>query len=120
VAEQGAWEGATVTYMAMQLAYHMGFTKVILIGVDHSFASKGPANKLVTAGAPDQNHFDPHYFGPGVKWELPDLEMSEVAYRLARDHFTADGREIVDATVGGNLSVFRKVDYVREMRDTTS
>ena len=46
---QGAWEGATVTYVALQLAFHLGFEEVILIGVDHSFATTGPANKLVTA-----------------------------------------------------------------------
>ena len=47
-ASDGAWEGGTVTYVAMQLAFHLGFQEVILIGVDHSFTSTGPANKLVT------------------------------------------------------------------------
>ena len=32
---EGVWEGATVTYVAMQLAYYLGFQQVILIGVDH-------------------------------------------------------------------------------------
>ena len=43
------WEGATVTNVALQLAYHMGFTKVILIGVDHNFASQGTPNTTVTS-----------------------------------------------------------------------
>ena len=116
VSAEGAWEGATVTYMALQLAYHLGFSKVILIGVDHSFTTQGPANKLVTADTPDQNHFDPSYFGPGVRWELPDLETSKMAYRLAREAFLADGRMVVDATVGGKLDVFPKVDYERLLR----
>jgi hypothetical protein len=113
VARDGAWEGGTVTYVAMQLAFHLGFQEAILIGVDHSFTSTGPANKLVTATAPDPNHFDPNYFGPGVKWQLPDLETSEVAYRLAHDGFAADGRTIVDATVDGKLNVFPKADFER-------
>jgi hypothetical protein len=104
VAEQGAWEGATVTYVALQLAFHLGFRQVILVGVDHSFSTKGPPN-----AAEDPDHFDPNYFGPGVRWELPDLEMSESAYRIARDHFSAHGREVLDATVGGRLEVFPKV-----------
>lgn len=107
----GAWEGATVTYMAMQVAYHLGFQDVVLIGVDHRFASTGPPNELVTSQGADPNHFDPNYFGAGVKWQLPDLEMSERAYRLANERFVADGRSIVDATVRGNLTVFRKVDF---------
>ena len=87
----------------MQLAYHLGFTDVILVGVDHSFATQGPANKLVTSQGPDPNHFDPSYFGAGIRWQLPDLEVSEASYRLARQHFEADGRRIRDATVGGKL-----------------
>lgn len=117
VATHGAWEGATVTYVAMQLAFHMGFHRVILIGVDHSFITSGTPNKLVRSTTSDPNHFDPSYFGPGVRWELPDLNMSEVAYRLARAHFAAHGREIVDATVGGKLTVFPKVDYEKVIRN---
>lgn len=117
VATDGAWEGATVTYVAMQLAFHLGFRQVILVGVDHSFKTAGPPNKLVTATSSDQDHFDPNYFGPGTRWELPDLEMSELAYRLARESFAADGREIVDATVGGKLTVFPKVDLETVLRE---
>ena len=103
------WEGATVTYVAMQLAFYMGFAEVVLVGVDHSFVSKGPAHKLVMATEPDKNHFDPNYFGAGVSWQLPDLEMSEYAYRLARDAFEARGRRIINSTVGGKLEVFTRV-----------
>lgn len=113
VAEAGAWEGATVTYVAMQIAYHLGFQEVVLVGIDHSFADQGPANKLVTSSAADANHFDPNYFGPGVRWQLPDLEISEQAYRLAHDAYRTAGRSIVDATVGGNLEVFPKVAFER-------
>jgi len=108
---QGVWEGSTVTYVAMQLAYYMGFSKVILVGVDHFFNSKGNAHELIISNGDDVNHFDPNYFGKGIKWQLPDLETSEKAYIMARDVFNSDGREIVDATIGGKLSVFPKVDY---------
>jgi hypothetical protein len=105
------WEGATVTYVALQLAYHMGFGKVILIGVDHNFVTKGDANKTITSQGDDPNHFAPNYFGKGFKWQLPDLETSERAYRLAKVAYEADGREVLDATIGGKLMVFPKVDY---------
>jgi hypothetical protein len=118
VATNGAWEGATVTYVAMQLAFHLGFERVILIGVDHSFTTTGTPNKLITATTSDPNHFDPDYFGPGVRWQLPDLNVSEVAYQLAREHFEAHGREIVDATVGGKLTVFPKVNYELIVRNS--
>lgn len=105
------WEGATVTYVALQLAYYFGFTEVILIGVDHSFATKGEPHKLVTSEAGDPNHFDPSYFGKGYRWQLPDLETSEIAYGWARRTYEADGRRILDATVGGKLRVFPKVVF---------
>src|SRR5690606_16197962 len=41
------FEGFTVTYVALQLAYHMGFTRVALVGCDHNYASSGAPNKIV-------------------------------------------------------------------------
>lgn len=105
------WEGATVTYVALQLAFHMGFETVILIGVDHNFVTRGPANQTVVSEGDDPNHFDPRYFGKGFRWQLPDLETSEIAYRMARRAYEQAGRQVLDATIGGKLTVFPKVDY---------
>jgi Protein of unknown function DUF115 len=105
------FEGFTVTYVALQLAFYMGFSDVILIGVDHNFTTQGPANQAVVSQGDDPNHFSPNYFGAGFKWQLPDLEGSERAYRLARHAFESDGRRVLDATVDGKLTIFPKVDY---------
>ena len=105
----GIWEGSTVTYVAMQLAFHMGFRRAVLVGVDHSFAAKGAPHQEVTSQSDDVDHFDPGYFGKGFRWQLPDLDDSEVSYALARQTFEADGREIIDSTIGGQLQVFPKV-----------
>src|SRR5574338_1379767 len=43
-ARERMWEGATVTNIALQLAYHMGFEQAILIGVDHSYSASGKPN----------------------------------------------------------------------------
>ena len=108
---EGVWVGATVTYVAMQVAHYLGFRKVILIGVDHSFETKGEPSTTIVSQGDDPDHFDPRYFGKGFRWQLPDLETSELAYRIARYQFERVKREIVDATIGGRLQVFRKVDY---------
>ncbi len=105
------WEGATVTYVCLQLAFHLGFEEVILIGVDHSFTSKGEANKTVVSEGDDPNHFDPRYFGKGFRWQLPDLDTSERAYWMALQAYERAGRRVVDATIGGKLTVFPKVTY---------
>lgn len=105
------WEGATVTYMALQTAFYLGFEQVILIGVDHNFTTQGKPNTTVTSQGDDPNHFAPGYFGKGFRWQLPDLETSERAYRMARQAYEQAGRSVIDATVGGKLTVFPKVDY---------
>ena len=105
------WEGATVTYVTIQLAFHMGFDELILIGVDHNYTAAGKPNTTVTSEGDDPNHFSAAYFGKGFRWQLPDLETSEIGYRMARQAIEASGRKIVDATVGGKLQIFEKVDY---------
>ncbi len=103
------WQGATVTYVSLQLAFHLGFTEVVLLGVDHFYDRAGQANKLVVSEEADPDHFAEEYFGAGVRWQLPDLTQSELAYRLARLAYEQEGRRIRDATVGGKLEVFPKV-----------
>jgi len=102
--------GWTVTYVALQIAYAMGFRRVFLIGVDHNFQAQGKPNETQLLQGDDPNHFAPNYFG-GKQWQLPDLEGSEIAYRLAKFHFERDNRQIFDATVDGKLTIFPKVNY---------
>jgi hypothetical protein len=110
-ARKRLWEGATVTFVALQLAYFMGFDQVILIGVDHNFVSQGRPNTTVVSNGDDPDHFHPKYFGKGFRWQLPDLETSEIAYQMAREAYERAGRQVIDATVGGKLTVFPKIDY---------
>ena len=105
------WEGATVTFACLQLAFHMGFEKAILIGVDHTFAAKGKPNTTVVSQGDDLSHFDPKYFGKGFRWQLPDLDTSEQGYWMARHAYETAGRQVVDATIGGQLQIFPKVEY---------
>ncbi len=105
------WESATVTYVTLQLAFHMGFEQVILIGVDHSYAVQGKPNTTVVSQGDDLSHFHQGYFGKGFRWQLPDLDASERGYLMARQAYEAAGRQVIDATVGGKLTIFPKVDY---------
>lgn len=109
--EQGLTEGSTVTYAALQLAYYMGFQEVILIGVDHHFVTEGKAHQELLSEGEDLNHFHVDYFGKNTKWNLPDLDTSESYYKLAKEVFEADNRQIIDATLGGHCPVFKKQDY---------
>jgi len=105
------WEGATVTNIALQVAFYLGFQKVILIGVDHNYTTQGKPNTTVVSQGADPNHFNANYFGKDFRWQLPDLDTSERGYAMARQAYEAAGRQVVDATVGGKLQIFPKVDY---------
>jgi hypothetical protein len=103
-------EGYTVTYVAMQIAFYMGFSEVYLIGVDHNFSVSGQPNEKQVLGGEDVNHFDPDYF-KGQEWHLPDLEASELSYSMARFFYNRAQRKIFDATLDGKLKIFPKISY---------
>jgi hypothetical protein len=108
---KGVWQGATVTYVAMQIAFHLGFRRVVLVGVDHAYSTSGKPHEVIQSEGDDFDHFDSSYFGKGFRWQLPDLALSERAYQLAKLYYEQAGREILDATVDGRLDIFRKVEY---------
>ena len=105
--------GYTVTFAALQLAFHMGFSEVALVGCDHNFAQKGQANAVVVAGEKDASHFDPNYFAGGVQWQLPDLVNSESSYQTAGYAYQNAGRRIFNCTDGGLLEIYPR----RELTD---
>ena len=108
--------GGTVTYLCMQLAYYMGFSEVYLIGLDHSYVIPKDAilsnnNTEILFTSDDPNHFNKDYFGEGKRWKDPQVDRMERAYRKAKVYFKRDFRKIYNATPGGKLEVFERVDY---------
>jgi hypothetical protein len=104
--------GGTVTFVALQIAYYMGFEKIFLIGLDHNYVERGePSKTVVRQESRDDSHFHPDYFPKGFRWQLPDLLRSEIDFKLALSNYERQGREIFDATIGGKCTVFKKVEY---------
>lgn len=106
--------GGTVTMMNIQLAYFLGSREVYLVGVDHSyrkpFENDQVQGTVIRSENPDVNHFHPDYFGPGFRYHDPKVDRMELAYREARRFFEAHGGAIYNATVGGQLEVFPRVN----------
>lgn len=100
--------GSTVTYTCLQIAAHAKVKSVNIVGVDHNFKFEGQ-KQIKHLSGDDPNHFDPNYF-KDMLWGLPDLEGSEKAYRLAKEYFDGKNTPVVDYTVGGKLTVFKKGD----------
>lgn len=109
-----AWVGGTVSYIGLQLAYYLGIKELYLIGFDHHYLipsdviTKGLS---LTSVSDDPNHFHPDYFGKGYRWHDPNVERMERGYIKAKKYFEQDGRKIYNATAGGKLEVFERVDF---------
>jgi len=94
----------------------MGFTTVLLVGVDHRYTWSGPRlQTIVSDGGPDPNHFAPDYLQKGEQWQPPNLLRMEHAYTLARAAYETDGRKIINLTENSALEVFekRELEYAR-------
>lgn len=113
------WVGGSVTYICLQLAYYMGFEEVYMIGFDHNYtipkdaviSNKRDSGFDIMSNSDDVNHFHPDYFGKGYRWHEPRVERMEKGFARARLHFEKAGRKVLNATAGGHLHVFPRVDY---------
>ncbi len=104
----------TATYLNLQLAYYMGFSKVYLIGVDfsHIISDNTKIGGLtITSRNDDPNRVHPEHLGKGRTRRDPKLRNFLKVYEYARKIYEQDGREIYNATIGGKLEVFKRVDY---------
>lgn len=114
-ATAGIAVGGTVTMVALQLAFHMGFARVLLVGVDHRYTFGGAPNEELVSHDADPNHFSDKYFGAGIRWNAPDLKLSEESYAGAKNVFESRGRRIIDCTVGGELRIFPRSTLESEL-----
>jgi hypothetical protein len=113
---QGLFGGYTVVFAQLQLAYYLGIQEVFLIGMDHTWnlqsvkQGEDQWNEKILVSQGEQNHFHPDYRKPGEKWTLPRPEAHEIAFKIARDYYEAHGRHVYNATRGGRLEIFDRID----------
>jgi hypothetical protein len=111
-ADRVVYLGGTVIFICLQLAYFIGYKRVILLGTDHQFGF--PRSEAVYGGrrivveGDDKNHFDPTYIPSGHSTHC-DMLATERSFELALKAFKKDGREILNATPNTGLDVIPKV-----------
>lgn len=108
--EERIYEGFTVTFVCLQLAFYMGFKQVLLVGVDHSFQYQGDPNEERVMQGADPNHFSADYF-QGARWNNPDLMRSAAAYSQAQVIYSLAEREIINCSTHTELTVFPCEDW---------
>lgn len=104
-------QGYTVTYVALQLAFHMGFQKVALIGCDHAFTYSGAPNETHFITGADKNHFDPEYFQNSL-WQNPDLNGSERSYLRALASYSSADRLLVNCSTNTELRILPRMTLI--------
>lgn len=107
---KGICWGSTITYSMLQMAVHMGFRDIYILGLDHSYVE--PATKqdgaLISEG--ERNHFHPEYRKKGEKWHYPVLDRLETSYRFAHEYCDSIGVRIYNASRTSKLEVFPRAD----------
>jgi hypothetical protein len=95
---EGLYRGFTVILNVVQIAYHMGFREVYLIGCDLSYEQP-------------QTHFYPTgVYEETRRYDMPVPRVVK-SFAVARQVFEADGRRLVNATVGGALEVLPRESF---------
>jgi len=106
--------GQSVTIINLQLAYYLGFEEVYLIGMDFNYNIPDSAivdGENILSTEEDENHFHPDYFGKGKSWHDPHLDRVLNSYKMVKLVFEANNRTIYNATVGGKLELYERVDF---------
>lgn len=89
-------EGYTVTYAIIQLAVYMGFSEIYLLGVDHFYESGNSYSDAI---------------GEMDIYNIPQTDRTTLSYIKARQVCEQKGIKIMNATRGGHLEVFERVNF---------
>jgi FkbM family methyltransferase len=132
-ASRGLRGAGSVVGTAVQLAYHMGFDPIYLIGCDLGYKVLESVNQegedkfgtgvkleLTSTSDDDPNHFDGRYFGKGRRWHDPNVKRMIDGHIQCRTAIERQGRKIFNATIGGELEVYDRVQYSSLFKNKTS
>lgn len=107
----GLYGGGTVTYQNLQLAAYMGLDPIYIIGCDHYYADEegSTVNKAIVTKS-GNNHFIKGYRKPGEVVNPAPIDVMNDAYATAAEFSKRSGIRIFNATRGGYLEAFPRVD----------
>lgn len=104
-------DGTTVTFHAIQMAIYMGFDEIYLLGVDCNYARTADASGKISVDNSVVDYFDKKRYNGNIAVPL----SHQYAYMIAREYCDNHGITICNATRGGKLEVFKRVDFDKLM-----
>lgn len=99
--------GYTVTYAILQMAVYMGFKEIYLIGIDHNYSVE-IVDDTVVLNEEIRDHSD---LVGGYQSRKACSSKATKAYEAAKKYADEHGIKIYNATRGGKLEVFERVDF---------
>ena len=113
--------GGSSVYVALQIGYYLGIRKWYMYGADFTFKFMPPrrGSSAFRTATGDGNHFISNYRS-GRAWCPPSIENILPSFYSARLAMEMDGGFIRNATRGGNLHVFERMDFEDALADTIS
>ena len=104
--------GGTVTFACMQIAAYMGFANIYLLGVDHNYQVIIDIDGNVVTDPTAGDYFCEQYDEDIKNTAIHDMGQNTRAYLGAKGYLKAHpGSTIYNATRGGKLEVFERVDF---------
>jgi hypothetical protein len=102
--------GATIVNSCIQLAVNMGFQEIYLLGIDHSYNLALRKNGELLQSNKEQDHF---YFENRTHTSLYlfQIDIANAAFQSVRDYADSRGIKIYNATRGGKLEIFERIDF---------
>ncbi|CUO45460.1 Uncharacterized protein conserved in bacteria [[Eubacterium] contortum] len=99
---------STVTFTMIQLACYMGYSEIYLIGMDHTYANVTNDKGVII----QKNNVKSHAFEDEKPNEVvANIAYMEQAYRTAKNYCESHDIKIYNATLGGALEIFERVDF---------
>lgn len=108
---QRIYNAGTAMYTAAQLASYMGFSEIYFIGVDHHFRVSQNNQGEIVVDENARDYFTEEYNKDRDKLYIPNTERSTLTYVAIREQCKARGIRVFNATRGGKLEVFPRVDF---------
>lgn len=102
---------STVMYTAAQFASYMGFKTIYLIGVDHHFHISRDRNGNIIVDDSVKDYFSDKYNEDREELVIPSTDISTDTYYAMKKHCDQRKIEVYNATRGGKLEVFPRVDF---------
>lgn len=111
---KGLYFGSTVTYSMIQMAYYMGVREMYLLGIDFDY-NVPKENEIgdiaFKEGSLNKNHFHSSYYEKEEMLYPPNLHRHKKSYLSAKEKMDELGAKIFNATRGGRLEIFPRVDF---------